>query len=71
MITSSTGLEAHPLDVMLADLQAAGLPHASTVRLAKVATVDGEVIEKVLGVLSAADSRHIKAKLSTIMKHWL
>jgi mRNA-degrading endonuclease toxin of MazEF toxin-antitoxin module len=55
MITSQ--IEALRLegDVILNDWKAAGLLHPSLLRLAKVATVDEELIDKTIGRLSSTD----------------
>ena len=42
-------------DVLLSDWQAAGLLHPSLLRLAKIATVDEDLVEKTIGSLSRPD----------------
>ena len=55
MITSQ--IEALKLDgdVVLADWKAAGLLHPSLLRLAKIATVDEQLVDKTIGRLLARD----------------
>ena len=62
MITSA----AHrrwPLDVPIADLDAAGLPAASVVRM-KLFTLDDRLIERRAGALGAEDAAGVRAALS-------
>ena len=55
MITSHVEALKLEGDVALTDWKGAGLLHPSLLRLAKVATVDAELIDKVIGKLSAGD----------------
>jgi mRNA interferase MazF len=57
MITSQE-TPAWPGDVSLRDLDAAGLPHASKVRM-KIFTLDDRLILKKLGALSEADQKDV------------
>lgn len=65
MITSA----AHapwPLDVRIGDLVAAGLPHASIVRL-KLFTLDHRLVRGRLGGLSADDGTAVAEALRTLL----
>lgn len=44
-------------DVLLADWKAAGLLHPSLLRLAKIATIDAELIDKVIAIALQVRSR--------------
>lgn len=71
MITSKLeGLELDG-DVSLQDWQKAKLLHPSLVRLAKVATVDGEIIEKKLGRLSPEDFGRVGKAFSALYSSWI
>lgn len=71
MITSQ--IEALRLDgdVRLAEWHGAGLLHPSLLRLAKVATVDEELIEKTIGRLAAVDHDAARTALRRRNAHWL
>jgi mRNA interferase MazF len=71
MITSQ--IEAMKLegDVLLADWEGAGLLHPSLLRLAKVATVDEDLIDKVVGRLSPRDLRAARAAFRQVFASWL
>ena len=62
MITSATH-RRWPLDVQVRDLEAAGLPAPSLVRM-KLFTLDERLIERRAGALSAADARDVSHTLS-------
>jgi mRNA interferase MazF len=70
MITSQ--VEALKLggDVLLADWKAAGLLHPSLLRLAKVATIDEELIDKIIGRLSARDIKTAREAFQTVFATW-
>lgn len=55
MITSQVEGIRLPGDVVLAGWERAGLLHPSLLRLAKIATIDGSLIEKPIGRLTADD----------------
>ena len=71
MITSQ--IEALTLqgDVFLADWKAAGLLHPSLLRLAKIATIDTELIDKRVGGLSSSDSRAARLAFQRVFSDWL
>jgi len=64
MITSSTGA-AWPLDVVLSDLAAAGLPSPSIVRM-KLFTLDHRFVLRRAGRLSSRDQSAVEASLSAL-----
>jgi len=71
MITSQ--VEALDLrgDVLLEDWEEAGLLHPSLLRLAKVATVDEELIDKQIGRLSRADRARAVTAFRRVFADWL
>jgi mRNA interferase MazF len=71
MITSH--IEALELegDVRLADWKAAGLLHPSLLRLAKIATIDAELIDKRVGRLSSSDIRAARTAFQRVFSAWL
>ena len=70
MITSQ--IEALKLegDVLLQDWRSAGLLHPSLLRLAKVATVDEDLIERKIGSLSARDRDSAKRAFRHVFSSW-
>ncbi|MGL5362041.1 MAG: type II toxin-antitoxin system PemK/MazF family toxin [Bosea sp. (in: a-proteobacteria)] len=62
MITS-TQLEQWPGDVVVTDMAAGGLPVASRVRTAKIATVACARIARIVGQLSSADQSAVHQAL--------
>ena len=71
MITSQVeGLKLEG-DVLLEDWKAAGLLHPSLLRLAKIATVDEQLIEKVIGRLSARDLAAGRQALHRVLAFWV
>ena len=66
MITSASHSD-WPLDVPLADLQAAGLTSASVVRM-KLFTLDERLILRKAGSLAAADRKAVAAALKKLLK---
>jgi len=54
-------------DVMISDLDAAGLPVPSVVRCTKIATIEARTAER-LGKLPAADQRSVTRNLRQILK---
>ncbi len=71
MITSQVEALTLNGDVLLADWTAAGLLHPSLVRLAKVATIDAELIDRAVGRLSSRDARAARAAFKQIFADWL
>lgn len=71
MITSSEGLEKHAADIAMTDWAKSGLPHASTIRLAKLATIDHELVEKALGKLAAPDLKRVRRQIKSSFAFWL
>jgi mRNA interferase MazF len=71
MITSQ--IEALRLegDVLLADWKAAGLLHPSLLRLAKVATIDVELVDKAVGKLSSSYLGAARAAFQRVVSAWL
>lgn len=71
MITSQVEALGLAGDVLLRDWQAAGLLHPSLLRLAKVATVDAELVDKRLGRLSAADQSTAREVFRRVFAAWI
>lgn len=71
MITSQVEALALDGDLLLAAWKAAGLLHASLLRLAKIATVDADLIDKVIGKLSAADRNAARNAFLRVFATWL
>lgn len=57
-------------DVLLSDWKAAGLLHPSLLRLAKIATVDEQLIDKVIGRLSARDLEAAREAFRRVFAVW-
>ncbi len=71
MITSKVdGLKLEG-DVHLANWAHAKLLHPSLVRLAKIATVDADLIDKVLGHLVSADRKAIQKNFRKLFHEWI
>lgn len=58
MITSAEN-ESWPSDIVIADLDRAGLPAPSVVRAAKIACIDPERIDRRIGTLEKAAARMV------------
>jgi mRNA interferase MazF len=71
MITSQVEALRLDGDVTLADWKSAGLLHPSLLRLAKVATVDEELVERVIGTLSTADRAVARKAFGHVYSAWL
>lgn len=71
MITSQ--IEALHLDgdVELTDWKSAGLLHPSLLRLAKVATIDEDLVDKVIGGLSSADHKSARRAFHQVFSAWV
>ena len=65
MITSREN-RSWPLDVALADLKSAGLPHASVVRM-KLFTLDDRFVLSKAGRLARADRRAVQRNLRLLL----
>ena len=65
MITSQDN-PSWPLDCVLTDLAAAGLPAPSRVRF-KLFTLDHRLVRGVVGLLSAADVAQVRASLTRLL----
>ncbi len=70
MITSQVEGPRLDGDVELSDWKKAGLLHPSVLRLAKIATIDEELIDKVIGTLTATDMRASKRAFQERFAHW-
>jgi mRNA interferase MazF len=65
MITSAKNLN-WPLDIEIEDLDAAGLPSASIVRM-KLFTLDGQLIIRKAGTLASADQTKVPGALHQLL----
>ena len=68
MITSQVEALKLDGDVLLADWEAAGLLHPSLLRLAKLASIDEELIDKAVGRLSAGDLAAARAAFRRVLR---
>lgn len=71
MITSQVEALKLAGDVVLTDWKVAGLLHPSLLRLAKVATIDAELIDKTIGRLSATDLKAAGTAFHRVFAAWL
>jgi mRNA interferase MazF len=71
MITSQVEALKLPGDVLLADWKAAGLLHPSLLRMAKVATVDEQLVEKTIGRLSERDMTAGRGAFHRVFSRWV
>ena len=71
MVTSQVEALKLDGDVLLRDWKSAGLLHPSLLRLAKVATVDAELIDKTIGKLSARDLKEARSAFHRLLATWL
>ena len=71
MITSQIESLALDGDVLLRDWKAAGLLYPSLLRVAKVATVDEELVDKSIGRLSARDVEAARAAFCRVFSRWV
>lgn len=69
MITSAKN-RGWPGDVVVTDLDEAGLPAASVVRTAKIATIEAKEAERI-GILPVADCGDVGAQISKILANVL
>jgi PemK-like, MazF-like toxin of type II toxin-antitoxin system len=70
MITSKVEGLKFPGDYKLTNWKKSGLLHPSLVRLAKVATVDLDIVDKTLGRLDAADLKALQSLFKKQFKFW-
>jgi hypothetical protein len=71
MITSQVEALKLDGDVLLTGWKAAGLLHPSLLRLAKVATVDEQLIDKTIGRLSTTDLEAARKGFQRVFSTWL
>jgi len=71
MITSQLESPALDGDVRLSDWETAGLLHPSLLRLAKVATVDEDLVDKPIGRLSKRDLAAARAAFRGLFAAWV
>ena len=71
MITSQVEALELEGDVRLARWKAAGLLHPSLPRLAKLASIDDELVDKVIGRLSASDLDTAAGAFRRLFRAWL
>ena len=57
-------------DILLNGWKESGLLHPSLLRLSKIATIEQELITKILGKLTSSDEKVVKKAFSTLFKHW-
>ena len=72
-VAISSQIEALRLegDVVLSEWKAAGLLHPSLLRMAKIATVDEELIERTIGRLGRSDHAAARAAFQSLFATWL
>jgi len=58
-------------DVAIKDWKGAGLLHPSLVRLSKIATVDGDLVERRIGRLDQRDASLVKREFRRLFRHWV
>jgi mRNA interferase MazF len=71
MITSQVEALRIAGDVELEMWKEAGLLHPSLLRLAKVATIDAKLVDRVIGELSAADLQAAKQAFEALFAFWM
>jgi hypothetical protein len=71
MITSQIEALGLAGDVLLKNWTDAGLLHPSLLRMAKVATIDADLVEKRIGKLSAADRRAAQVAFRAVYAAWV
>ena len=71
MITSQVESLTLDGDVLLDDWEATGLLHPSLLRMSKVATVDADLVEKLIGKLSARDHTAARQAFRRVLGAWL
>lgn len=71
MITSQVEALKLEGDVLLADWKPAGLLHPSLLRLAKLATVDEDLLDKRIGTLSSKDKDGARRAFQRVFSAWV
>jgi mRNA interferase MazF len=71
MITSQVEALRLDGDVVLGDWKGAGLLHPSLLRLAKIATVDADRVDKTIGKLAARDLAAARDAFRRVFASWL
>ena len=71
MITSQVESLRLDGDVVLENWKGGGLLHPSLLRLAKVATVDGDLVDKGIGRLSASDLAATRDAFRRVFSPWM
>ena len=71
MITSNIESLQLKGDIVMGDWKKARLLHPSLIRLSKVATIEGELIEKKMGLLSSLDLKAVKKQFVNLFSDWL
>lgn len=71
MITSQTEALKLDGDVTLGDWKKAGLLHPSLLRMAKIATIDAELVDKTIGKLSTGDLRAAQQAFRRVFSDWM
>jgi len=71
MITSQVEALGLAGDVVLAEWASAGLLHPSLLRLAKTATVDADLIDKVIGALTTPDLSAARGAFQQVFSAWV
>lgn len=66
MMTSNSSLLEFPGDVEVFNWNEAGLPRETTVRLAKVVTLDVNMVSKVIGSLTAKDQQLVRKQFRNV-----
>src|SRR5947209_7762177 len=70
MITSLESALKIQGDVVLKDWRGSGLLHESIVRLAKIATLDSELIQSTIGKLGAVDTKQVRRAFAALFSSW-
>lgn len=71
MITSRVDGLQIPGDVKISHWEEAGLLHPSLIRLSKIATIENDIIDKVLGQIANSDLKSIKSNFKKHFDFWL
>ncbi|MCC6846917.1 MAG: type II toxin-antitoxin system PemK/MazF family toxin [Deltaproteobacteria bacterium] len=71
MITSQTDALKLEGDVVVEAWEVAGLLHPSLLRLAKIATIDAELVDKTIGRLSTRDLRAAREAFRRVFSDWM